>query len=90
MDIVLGDFSGQLNALVFDLGNLDLVLGIDWLKTLGEVVHNWKEQSMQFKHGSHWIELKASVSPLSSPTSLKLWLAKHADNYCGELTTVQE
>ena len=36
---------------MFKLGNLDMVLGIKWLKTLGEVIHNWKEQSMRFKHG---------------------------------------
>ena len=36
---------------MFELGNLDMVLGIEWLKTLGEVVHNRKEQSMRFTHG---------------------------------------
>ena len=35
---------------MFDLGNLDMVISIEWLKTLGGVVHNWKEKSMQFKH----------------------------------------
>ena len=42
IDIKFGDFSCILEALVFGLGNLDMVLEIDWLKTLGEVVHNWK------------------------------------------------
>ena len=36
----LGTFSCMLNALVFDLGSLDMVLGMKWLKTLGEVLHN--------------------------------------------------
>ena len=50
MVLNLGIFSCMLNALVFDLGNLDMVLGMEWLKTLGEVLHNWKEHSMRFKH----------------------------------------
>ena len=38
--IKLGDVSCVLNAVAFDLGNLDMVFGIDWLNTLGDVIHN--------------------------------------------------
>ena len=37
IEVKLGEFSCALLALVFELGNLDMVLGIEWLKTLGEV-----------------------------------------------------
>ena len=49
IDIKLGEYKCTLMALIFCLGNSDMVLGIDWLMNLGEVVHNWKEQSMRFK-----------------------------------------
>ena len=39
IDIKLGEFSCTLTTLIFDFGNLDMVLGIDWLTKLGEVVH---------------------------------------------------
>ena len=51
IDIKLGEFSCTIPTLIFDLGNLDMVLGIDQLTNLGEVIHNWKEQSMRFKQG---------------------------------------
>ena len=75
---------------MFELGNLDMVLGIDWLKTLDEVVLNWKEQSMCFRHGERWVELKATSSPLHSPTSLKVWLANHTESYLGQIAAVTE
>ena len=34
--------------LSLDLGNSDLILGIQWLETLGPVTTNWKTQMMQF------------------------------------------
>ena len=49
MDIQFDDFSCTVTTLVFDLGNLVMVLGMDWLNTLGEVLHNWKENSMRFQ-----------------------------------------
>lgn len=36
------------DALLFEMGHLDFLLGMEWLKTSGEVVHNWKQQSMRF------------------------------------------
>ena len=57
---------------MFELSNLDMVLGIDWLNTLGEVIHNWKEHSMRFKHNDYWVELKANSSTLDNPVSLKV------------------
>ena len=53
-----------------------MVLGIDWLKTLGDVSHNWKDQSMRFLQGDHWVELHVSSSPKDSSVALKVWLDK--------------
>ena len=40
VDVKLGEFSYRLIALVFELGDLDMVLGIKWLKTLGDTTRN--------------------------------------------------
>ena len=72
MGIHFGDFSCIVTALVFYLGNLDMVLGMDWLNTLGEVLHNRKENSMWFQQGNKWVELKASSSVRETPVPLKV------------------
>ena len=72
----LGEFSSKLIAMVFELENLDMVLGMDWLKTLEEVTHNWKEQSIRFLHGTQSVELYAISSTMDSPVALHIWLAK--------------
>ena len=46
IDIKLSEYTCTLKALIFYLSSLDMVLGNDWLMNLGEVVHNWKEQSI--------------------------------------------
>ncbi|KAD5960470.1 hypothetical protein E3N88_11942 [Mikania micrantha] len=33
---------------VFDTGDLDLILGVEWLQSLGEVTHDWKNAWMKF------------------------------------------
>ena len=47
----LGSIEVLVDALVFDLGGIDVVLGMSWLSTLGEVVMDWKLLTMQF-----WVE----------------------------------
>ena len=42
IEIKLGEFPCILTTLIFDLSNLDMVLGIDWLTNLGEVVQTRK------------------------------------------------
>ena len=75
IEVKLGEFFYALSALVFELGNLDMVLGIEWLKTLGEVIQNWKEQSMRFKQWGRWVELKASSAMQVQQVPLQVWLA---------------
>ena len=34
---------------------MDLILGISWLATLGEVLSNWAEPNMKFKKEGEWV-----------------------------------
>ncbi|GAU42021.1 hypothetical protein TSUD_90550 [Trifolium subterraneum] len=45
------------DAVVLDLGGLDMVLGVAWLSTLGEVVMDWNALSMQFIHDGEKVKI---------------------------------
>ncbi|KAL4562009.1 hypothetical protein LXL04_034197 [Taraxacum kok-saghyz] len=63
-----------ISALVFDAGHLDLVLGMEWLKTLGEVTHNWDQSWMRFSHKGRVVQLQGMGNSLGSLAPLHRWL----------------
>lgn len=56
--IALGTQNFVIDALVLELGGLDVVLGVSWLSTLGKVVMDWKDLSMQFWHNGEMVTLQ--------------------------------
>ncbi|PNY02508.1 retrotransposon-related protein [Trifolium pratense] len=58
VSINLGTMIVVVDALVLDLGGLDVVLGVSWLSTLGKVVIDWKALSMQFWHNDEMVALQ--------------------------------
>lgn len=42
----------QIDSHVLGLGGEDSILGVEWLRTLGDVMVNWKEMQMKFNVGS--------------------------------------
>lgn len=46
--IRFGNFSFVIDALVYELGSLDAILGIAWLGKLGDVVFNWQKSEIRF------------------------------------------
>jgi len=44
----VGPCSFSITALVLETGDIDLVAGMAWLESLGEVTHNWLEAWMRF------------------------------------------
>lgn len=44
--------------LPFRFGGVDVILGIDWLKRLGEVKTNWGKQTMHFEWNGQKVELR--------------------------------
>lgn len=54
----IGDLKMNPEMHLFELGGIDVVLGIDWLKTLGDTITNWKQQTMSFWKDKSWVTLK--------------------------------
>lgn len=48
------------------LGSADMILGMQWLKTLGDTKFNWRDRTMEFKYGGIWVKLKGD--PTLRPT----------------------
>ncbi|KAI5430044.1 hypothetical protein KIW84_034572 [Lathyrus oleraceus] len=49
------------DAYVLELGGVDLILGVVWLKALGKVTMDWKEMFMVFNHKSSMVKLLGQV-----------------------------
>lgn len=48
--------------LVFELGGVDLILGVSWLATLGDIKANWQSLTMQFQTKQGPVEIKGDPS----------------------------
>ncbi|KAL5575703.1 hypothetical protein UlMin_017402 [Ulmus minor] len=57
--------------LPFDLGCIDVVLGVSWLQKLGNVQANWKLFMMKFQVGDYWMNWQGHPSLSCYPISLK-------------------
>jgi hypothetical protein len=58
ISLKLGPIEVVINALVLELGGLDVVLGVSWLSTLGKVIMDWKSLSMEFLFQNQLIHLQ--------------------------------
>ncbi|GAU31427.1 hypothetical protein TSUD_221980 [Trifolium subterraneum] len=58
LEMKIGDFPLTPTMHLFELGGIDVVLGIEWLKTLGDMIINWRQQTMSFWSNKRWVTLK--------------------------------
>ncbi|MCI23743.1 hypothetical protein A2U01_0044925, partial [Trifolium medium] len=58
LDMQIGNYKLGPDLHLFELGGIDVVLGIEWLKTLGNTVTDWKQQVMSFWVKDKWVTLK--------------------------------
>lgn len=80
VELLMQNYLVTLSLLPLKLGNADIILGVEWLETLGEVKSNWKEQVMKFNHNGTTVTLRGDPSLCNSPVSLKaLWKALKDD-----------
>ncbi|KAL4557540.1 hypothetical protein LXL04_035721 [Taraxacum kok-saghyz] len=74
--LVLGPYSCTVDALVYDLGSLDIILGVAWLGPLGDVIFNWQKQEMRFWYQGATIHLRG-ISSNQPSHSLNSCLENH-------------
>ncbi|PNX85959.1 retrotransposon-related protein, partial [Trifolium pratense] len=70
LEIAMDELQIRVDAQIFDLGCVDVVLGIEWLRTLGDMIVNWQKQTMSFWYNKQWITMKGVDSQLSNMETL--------------------
>lgn len=85
-------FSHPIRLLV--MGGCDMVLGADWLKTLGNILFNFEKLTMSFKWEGHTITLHGNNTPSSlhmiTDKSLLKFFHKNTHGLLGSLFTIIE
>lgn len=74
LKVLVGTCEFEIEALVFYMGHLDMVLGMEWLKTLGDVIHNWDLPSMRFMFQGTSVCIHGLSKSHVSQASLQTWL----------------
>ncbi|KAF7812804.1 Retrotransposable element Tf2 [Senna tora] len=59
------------NFYLFNLGEVDVILGIEWLESLGEVSVNWRLLTMRYKDNEKEIALKGDASLARTEVAFK-------------------
>lgn len=91
--ILDGRIEITVDMLPLELGNSDIILGVQWLETLGNVVSNWNTSVMQFESAGQTITLVGDASLDRSRISLKAMLRtlrKEKAGYYVELNLVEK
>ncbi|XP_057252211.1 uncharacterized protein LOC130592079 [Beta vulgaris subsp. vulgaris] len=57
--------------LPLELGNSDVILGVQWLEKLGEITTNWKSLLMKFRHEGRIVELRGEAAMGKTQISVK-------------------
>ncbi|XP_019189232.1 PREDICTED: uncharacterized protein LOC109183619 [Ipomoea nil] len=70
LPINLGPVTMTLDCFVFPLGGVDMILGVAWLETLGNIKANWARMTMTFKVGDRLIQLSGDPSLSRLPVSV--------------------
>ncbi|MCH79728.1 Ty3/gypsy retrotransposon protein, partial [Trifolium medium] len=76
LEILIGNFKINQDVHLFELGGIDVVLGMEWLKTLGDTIINWKQHTMCFWSLGKWVTLKGEGGCKQSGVALQSILGK--------------
>ncbi|KZV31629.1 peroxidase 64 [Dorcoceras hygrometricum] len=71
LNVELGMYTAVITGHLFELGGVDVILGVDWLRTLGEVMLDWNRMRMRFQEGEKTVELRGDPTLQRSVVSLK-------------------
>jgi hypothetical protein len=58
----IGDYHLKSHMFSIDMGGCDIVLGADWLRTLGPILMDFKELSMQFDQEGHQYKFQGIIN----------------------------
>jgi hypothetical protein len=61
----IGDYHLKSHMFVIDMGGCDIVLGENWLRTLGPILMDFKDLTMQFDQEGHQYKIQGIIA--SSP-----------------------
>ncbi|GAU48703.1 hypothetical protein TSUD_303160 [Trifolium subterraneum] len=64
LEIEMEELKIRVDAQIFYLGCVDVVLGIEWLRTLGDMIVNWQKQTMSFWYNRQWVTMKGMEDQL--------------------------
>ncbi|PNX60006.1 hypothetical protein L195_g059969, partial [Trifolium pratense] len=76
-----GEVTNEIEAHLFDLEGVDLVLGMSWLRSLGDMVVNWRKQTMEFWHTGKWVMLKGIECTPEALSALQKIVGKASKGY---------
>ncbi|MCH86117.1 hypothetical protein A2U01_0006971, partial [Trifolium medium] len=65
---------------LFELGCVDVVLGIEWLRTLGDMIVNWKKHTMSFWYNKQWVTMRGIEGRLNMMDTLHSVICKPKKN----------
>ncbi|XP_057770633.1 uncharacterized protein LOC130990415 [Salvia miltiorrhiza] len=71
IEVTLAECPFVLDFYVFPLGGVDMILGMTWLSTLGEVKHHYDKMLMKFEREGRCIELRGDPQLCRGPIGLK-------------------
>lgn len=71
LQIDIGSCKLQIVGYLFDLGGVDLILVIDWLRTLDEVTVDWGKMHMRFTQNDREVKLHRDRKLMKTIVSLR-------------------
>ncbi|XP_073121973.1 uncharacterized protein [Henckelia pumila] len=86
LEVDLGLCQIQIEGYLFELGGLDLILGVDWLRTLGDVMLNWANMQMRFTWKGQTVLLQGDPTLSRSVVSLKSIVKVREVEFCGAVS----
>ncbi|KAJ1409021.1 Retrotransposon gag domain [Sesbania bispinosa] len=70
LKVDIGGYCCLIDAYILDIGGLDLLLGVVWMRTLGDVIANWETMTMSFQVSGQDFTLEGAAKPNQVVSSL--------------------
>ncbi|XP_057416454.1 uncharacterized protein LOC130711034 [Lotus japonicus] len=80
--IEIGDYKTAVDTILFDLDGIDLVLGVTWLASLGDMLVNWGKQTMKFQQEGTWVFLQGQHGLQSQQLALQSFFESSTQALC--------